>query len=255
MKEAANKNAINNYKSSPYEVALFDVADSTNLLAKSICKAQNKSDFVIVAREQTRGRGRFDRRFCSPRDCGAYFSLAITPKENEFLYLTPLCAVAVADAICRVCKKDAKIKWVNDVYVDGKKCCGILCEAISEGNEIKRVILGIGIDVYECAEGFDEQTAQIATSVGNEIDDCINKLIATVLDNIYELRENFDAKSLCAEYRSRSFLIGRKVTVSSVGRQDESALVKDIDDLCRLVVEYADGTRESLSSGEVRICV
>lgn len=74
-----------------------------------------------MAREQTKGRGRFERKFYSPKDAGVYFSIAITPKtREEIAFYTPICAIATADAVRSVCGKNALVKWVNDVYVDGK---------------------------------------------------------------------------------------------------------------------------------------
>lgn len=255
MKSIATKSGISKYLTSPFDVEVFDTLKSSNLTAKDEIKRTGRTNFVIVAREQTGGRGRFERKFFSPKDCGAYFSAVITPKSEQTEYITPLCAVATANAIRRVCDKDAKIKWVNDVYVGSKKCVGILCEAVASRNSanIDRIVMGIGINLFEPKCGYDDEIKDIVGVVGEEIEDVSSKIIATTLDNIWNLLEHFDKRQIAKEYKELSMLIGKTVRVCRVERQDETAKVCDVDEKCRLVVEYEDGKIENLDGGEVRI--
>lgn len=255
MKSVVTKKRIAKYLTSPFDVEVFRTLKSSNLTAKEAIFASKRSNFVIVAREQTGGMGRFDRKFCSPKDCGAYFSAVITPKTEQIEYITPLCAVATANAIRKVCNKDAEIKWVNDIYVGTKKCVGILCEAVASRNSanIDRIVMGIGINLFEPKCGYDDEIKDIVGVVGEEIEDLSNKIIATTLDNIWNLLEHFDKRQIAKEYKEMSMLIGKTVRVCRVEKKDETAKVCDIDDKCRLVVEYEDKRKESLDGGEVSI--
>ena len=255
MKSIATKSGISKYLTSPFDVEVFDTLKSSNLTAKDEIKRTGRTNFVIVAREQTGGRGRFERKFFSPKDCGAYFSAVITPKSEQTEYITPLCAVATANAIRRVCDRDAKINWVNDVYVGSKKCVGILCEAVASRNSanIDRIVMGIGINLFKPDGDFDDEIKNIAGFVGEGVEDVSNKIIAQTLNNIGDLLENFDKHEICKQYKNLSMLIGKQVSVCRVERQDETAKVCDVDEKCRLVVEYENGKIENLDGGEVRI--
>ena len=255
MRKAVTKNGICKYLTSPFDVEVFATLKSSNLTAKDEIKETKKSNFVVVAREQTGGRGRFERKFFSPKDCGAYFSAVADVDAEKLEYITPLCAVATANAICDICGKNAQIKWVNDVFVDGKKCVGILCEAVASeiSSNIDRVVMGIGINLFEPKGGFDQSVKDRIGIVGEGVFDVGNRIIAKTLDNIYELLSNFDKQRIADEYRRRSMLIGKTVTVCKVEKEDKTAKVCDIDDKCRLLVEYQGGQIEALDSGEVRI--
>ena len=255
MKSVATKKGIKNYLTSPFDVEVFSTLKSSNLTAKERIKESGKSEFVIVAREQTGGRGRFERRFFSPKDCGAYFSAVVAPKENQIPFITPICALATANAIREICEKDAKIKWVNDVYVEDKKCAGILCEAVAseKSSVIDRIVIGIGINLVEPKGGFEESIKDKVCAVGEGVCDVANRLIAKTIDNICAYLENFDKAAIAKEYKESSMLVGKNIVVCRVGKNDENAIVKDIDDECRLVVEYSGGGIERLDGGEVSV--
>lgn len=252
MKEILSKNAIEKSLSSAFKVEVFDVVPSTNTIAKE-CAKSGKTNFIIVSRSQTAGRGRFTRRFISPMDCGIYFSVVITPKSSEEIsFITPLCAVACCKAIRALTRKNAQIKWVNDVYVDGKKCAGILCEGVSsERAEIDRIVMGIGVNIVEKDGGVDEEIKDIAGYIG-EVSP--NELLSSIVNEMTAMLADFDKNYIAKQYKALSFLIGKKVVVSKCEDAiDGVATVEDIDDECRLNVRYEDGQRESLAMGEVRI--
>lgn len=230
----------------------LDIVDSTNNTAKNMLLERPLNNVALVAREQSEGRGRYTRKFASPRDCGVYFSTIITPKcEDEIILVTPLVAIAVCEAVSSVCQKEVKIKWVNDILLDGKKCCGILCERVKCGEE-DRIVLGIGIDLLEPEGGYDEDIKDVVCAVGEGIEDVGNRVVARTLDNIAVLHEMFSKERIVKWYKQKSCVIGRLVTVCKPdGQRDAKAL--DIDGECRLVVEYTDGEVEHLSFGEVRI--
>ncbi len=255
MKQPANRFEIEKRLEKPLKVLVFDSLDSTNTRAKAMLKDGENDDFLIVAREQTKGRGRFERKFYSPKDAGVYFSLVVTPKtREEIAFYTPICAIATADAVRSVCGKNALVKWVNDVYVDGKKCSGILCEATSSKNgEIDKVVMGIGVNLYEKAGGFDEEIKDKACAVADGVENAANRIVATIVNEIRELIENFDKEYIVVKYRRLSMLIGKKIEVCKEENSAEKAIAVDIDENCGLIVRYGDGKEENLRIGEVKI--
>ena len=255
MEQPANRFEIEKRLEKPLKVLVFDSLDSTNTRAKAMLKDGENDDFLIVAREQTKGRGRFERKFYSPKDAGVYFSLVITPKtQEEIAFYTPICAIATADAVRSVCGKNALVKWVNDVYVDGKKCAGILCEATSSKNgEIDKVVMGIGVNLYEKDGGFDEEIKDKACAVADGVENASNRIVATIVNEIRELIENFDKEYIVAKYRRLSMLIGKKIEVCKEENSAEKAIAVDIDENCGLIVRYGDGKEENLRIGEVKI--
>lgn len=254
MKSIATKDGIQKLLNTPIDVEVFDCINSTNLYAKELVKSGKIEDFLIVAREQTCGRGRFDRKFYSPKDCGAYFSLVMQPSNmDELALLTPMCGVAVVNAIKKTFNKDTQIKWVNDVYFEGKKCVGILCEAVAIEGKIRSVVLGIGVNLCEKDGGADEEIKDIISFVGEDNEDQANRLIASIVNEIYALHKNFDGMQIVKEYKDNSFLIGKDVEVSVLNKSTCLAKVIDIDENCNLVVKYPDGSVEHLTSADARL--
>lgn len=255
MKEPVSKNGIESLLKAPLKVLVFDTLDSTNAYAKSALKDGEKEDFLVVSRAQTAGRGRFERKFYSPKDAGVYFSLVVTPKtREEIAFYTPICAIATADAVRSVCGKNALVKWVNDVYVDGKKCSGILCEATSSKNgEIDKVVMGIGVNLYEKDGGFDEEIKDKACAVADGVENAANRIVTAIVNEIRELIENFDKEYIVAKYRRLSMLIGKKIEVCKDENSAVEAVAVDIDENCGLIVRYGDGKEENLRIGEVKI--
>lgn len=254
MKSIATKNGIKKLLNTPVEVEVFDIINSTNLYAKNLIKNGKTDEFLVVAREQSGGRGRFERKFYSPKDCGIYFSLVLHPASmQELAMLTPLCGLATVNAIKKALDKDTKIKWVNDIYFEGKKCTGILCEAVSVGGKIQSVVLGIGVNLYEKDGGADEEIKDIVSFVGDGSEDLSNRLIAGIVNEIYAMHKNFDKTQIVADYKKHSFLIGKEVEVCALNQPMRQATAIDIDENCNLVVKYVDGSVQSLNAGEVRI--
>ena len=233
----------------PPNVKVLKKIDSTNSLAKRLfLKNRIKNNTIILAKEQTGGRGRCGRSFYSPNSTGLYMTIALTPQKNDTpnLSLTTICAVASAEAIEKLSDKKVQIKWVNDIYVDGKKAGGILCESTPTDSGVG-IILGIGINTATSV--FPEFENNIPTSVGN-IDR--NVLASEIYNGImrYMSGENHIQK-----YKNRSYLDGKKVTVH-LDNSYFDATVISIDDNCGLVVRPDGEDKEIiLSSGEVVRCV
>lgn len=239
------------------DISVFSSVTSTNTILKEMAEQGAKEGTVIIAEEQTAGRGRTGKQFYSPKGTGIYISILLRPDipAEESLFLTPSAAVATARAIEDVSDKRALIKWVNDIYLEDKKTCGILTEGAFnvETGKLDYAIVGIGINVCIPDGGFPDNIKDIATAIFDKQTDSINKrsiLIANLLDYFMEYYKDFKSKSYVKEYIERSMIIGKTITVIE-GSKTSVAKAIDIDKNCRLKVQFEDGTTKWLSSGEV----
>lgn len=243
---------------SEFNLELIPCTASTNALLRDRAAAGAPEGSVILANQQTQGRGRLGREFYSPPDTGIYLSLLLRPRGMEpskAVKLTTMAAVAACDAIEKVSGKEASIKWVNDIYLNEKKVCGILTEASYslESGSLDYVILGIGFNVYPPTGGFPSELAGIADSILKiQTDQGKNRLAASFLRRFLEIYRGTAERDYAAVYRAKSMVIGQPIRViSPAGTRNAYAL--DVDRDCRLIVRWEDGTVESLSSAEVSI--
>ena len=197
---------------------------------------------------------------------------------DQAVKFTTIAAVAVSEAIEAVAGKTASIKWVNDIYVEGRKACGILTEASfnPEDGTLDYAVVGIGINVYEPQGGFPEDIRDRAGALAGPVNGTCtlginrvlenggrNRIAAEIISRFFSyLDEGFapaassvtdPAPRYTAEYRRRCFVIGMDVDVLKAGAEPQQAHVLGLDDECRLKVRYSDGTEETLSSGEISI--
>jgi BirA family biotin operon repressor/biotin-[acetyl-CoA-carboxylase] ligase len=255
--DVLNAVGVDAYLDKSYGVRLevFKSIDSTNLELKR--RSTEAEGLVVAASEQTGGMGRLGRKFSSPSDTGIYFSILLKPDidNSEVTLLTTIAALAVCQAIEKYTDKKPGIKWVNDVFIDGKKVNGTLTQASFSMENLapEYVIVGIGINVYEPEGGFEDEIKNIAGAVLTErTGDMKNKLLAEVLNRYFYYYRNFEKKEFIEEYKKRSIVIGKTVSVVTptlIRRAD----VLDIDESCRLIVRYEDGTEEAVSTGEISI--
>lgn len=241
-----------------FDVRVLPETGSTNDDIKRAAEAGAGEFTVIAAERQHSGKGRMGRSFYSPQNTGIYFSILLRPQMpvEDALYITTAAAAATAQAIEAVCGKQAGIKWVNDIFIDGKKVCGILTEASidMESGSLAYAVLGIGVNVAPPEGDFPAELTSIAGSVcrsGEYRPGMRSRLLAAILDGFYEYYTAFPARNFLDAYRSRSILTGRQVTVHR-GDLQYPAQVTGIDDCCRLCI-LRDGRPELLSSGEVSV--
>ena len=171
-----------------FDIIVEESVESTNDYVKKRANNGEKEGLVVIANEQTKGKGRLGRTFYSPSDTGIYMSLLIRPDKSpeKSLIITSAAAISVCKAIRTVAGVKASIKWVNDIVIDNKKVCGILTEGKvdADNNKLDYAVVGIGINITYPKEGFPEDIADIATSLkDNHDEDIKNKLIAKILDN------------------------------------------------------------------------
>ena len=234
------------------EVIVLNETVSTNVDAKII--AERGETAVVIAKTQTGGKGRLNRKFYSLTG-GAYLSVIVKPNLPiaDGVKITTYTAVAVANVIEKLTGLKVDIKWVNDLYVNGKKICGILTEASCdfEQNKLKYAVVGIGVNLD--AETFPLEIENIATSVYKEgkIKVDKNQFIAEILNAYSNLEGEIKSGNYLQEYKRRCFILGKKVTVY---QNDYSYLATalDVTESGALKVDK-NGEIITVSSGEVSI--
>ena len=240
------------------DLTVLPTAPSTNALVREKANQGRPEGCIIIACEQTDGRGRYGRQFFSPVDSGVYLSLLLRPtaySPQQATCLTAAAAAAMCQAIEAVTGQQPGIKWVNDIFLRGKKVCGILTEAAVglETGTLNYMVLGAGVNLYPPAEGFPEEIQSIAGSVlERSCPEAKNRLVGEFLNRFWDFYAHPECRTYLEDYRARSLAVGRRVTVLSNG-QAVSAYAYGIDDDFRLLVRYENGDTEALSYGEIRI--
>jgi len=240
-------------------INIFSTLESTNKTAKEMAIQGYDHGTVIIADSQTAGKGRLGRLFHSPSGSGIYLSFILLPESLAFenpTAVTAFAAVAVCEAIETVTEKTPKIKWVNDIFLDGIKICGILTEAISdlENKSFQWIVLGIGINVNTSIDDFPEELRDIAGSIypDGQIPITRNKLAAALINNILGEPRYGSEQALYEKYKDYLFIIGQKIMVTD--RQNTyEATAMDINSVGHLIVKKENGEIVTLVSGEVSI--
>lgn len=238
-------------------VIVLDTVDSTNNYLKELGKDGAEAGTVVLAHEQTAGKGRLGRTWQSKKDEGIALSVLLRPEKTpaEISSITPLTGLAVCRAINDFCMLDSRIKWPNDIIVGNKKLVGILTEMSAEFDRVDYTVTGIGINVSQVI--FPDEIAHKATSIlretGRHIDQ--NKFVACVLgylereivNNHYALSGTtvYDYQSLCAT-------VGRSVTFTR-GRRKISGMAVGVSNSGELEVMLSNGTIATVNSGEVTV--
>jgi BirA family biotin operon repressor/biotin-[acetyl-CoA-carboxylase] ligase len=223
---------------------------------KKLGSQSEKENQLIIALSQTGGRGRMGRSFYSPNGTGIYFSLLLHPEfsAEKSLFLTVMAAVSVAETVMKYNKNDVKIKWVNDIYIDGKKVCGILTEgAINSDKRLDYAVVGIGINVIVPEICFPEDIKDIATAIfpGNTEEYIKEKIVAEVVNRFFKMYNGIDT-DFVKRYKEYSYLTGKEINIIQ-GETTRPATVIGITDDCHLLVKNESGELEEISSGDVSV--
>ena len=234
------------------------VLDSTNTQAKRLAAQGAPHGSLVVAGCQTEGRGRRGRSFVSPADSGLYLTVILRSKATlqSAACLTAAAAVAVCRALRSVCgEEDVRIKWVNDLYKNGKKCCGILTEAAAdmETGGVDYIVVGMGLNLHAPEGGFPPELADIAGPIfaaSTPVPRC--RLAAEITNELLRLCDALPEKPFMEEYRALNLVPGRDVTVLQNGTA-RAAHALSITDEGHLMVRLAQGGEEELSFGEVSV--
>lgn len=229
------------------KINFFKSTDSTNNEAKRVIYQEEKPS-VFLADEQTGGRGRLGRTFYSPSGESIYLSLLVKPNTNMGLKITSYVAVAVCRAIESLTSKKTEIKWVNDIFCDGKKVSGILCEGVSgfESNEIDAVVIGVGIN---CHVKFTGELESIADNVLEDTTVTRSELAAKVITDILDILEELDNDKVMDEYRKKSMVLSKEIRYLEMDKWHEGVVTNILNDGS---LEINNGEK-IINSGEVTI--
>lgn len=238
-----------------FTVQIYKILDSTNTYAKKIIIDGAKHGTIIIANEQKAGRGRFGRTFFSPADTGIYLSIILKPQKkiSDTSLITIAAAVAVCDTIKKTTCSEPKIKWVNDIFLNGKKICGILTEAVSdfESGIVESAVTGIGINIKTAEERFPEDLKRTASSLFPE-NISRNQIIAELINNFFELYENLSDKNLIERYKEYSLVLGKEITYFKDDKTQTGTAV-DINENGNLIIKDKNKKTSVLESGEVTL--
>ncbi|MGM9591844.1 MAG: biotin--[acetyl-CoA-carboxylase] ligase [Oscillospiraceae bacterium] len=237
----------------------FESLDSTNTYLKKRAAGGAPEGTVVIANAQTAGRGRMGRSFASAPGLGIYMSMLLRPDaEAECVQsLTAGTAVAVCRAVERVCGVAPGIKWINDLFLKGKKICGILCESSLKDEKAEYVVLGIGLNVITRPQDFPEELRGTAGSLYSQTGTVFErgKLISAMISELCAMYEAWktDPRALLDDYRRRCIVLGKTVEVSPVAGGVFTAAAEEISDDFGLVLRLPDGSTSTVHSGEVSI--
>lgn len=251
------KNRLNSFLNTEFIGRNFvfkEETDSTNSLAKR--ENENSSGTVFMADFQTNGRGRRGNTWISKKNEGLWFSILLKPDRflEKLSCITLVMGLAVNYALNKITGTKTFIKWPNDIVLNNKKVCGILCEISYKNNEVDYIILGVGINLY--TEKFDDEIKKIATSVFLETGKKIDKfeLLAEILNQFeplyFEYLKN-GMKNIINDYKINCVTLDREVLVV-MGDEKYKAYAKDINKDGELIV-LVDGKSVAVSSGEVSV--
>ena len=238
-----------------FEVHTAESVKSTNTTVKELAKSGEKEGYVLVAEQQTNGRGRLNRVFFSPKGTGLYCSVLLRPTAPlPPAALTCMGAVAVSETIDSFGIAN-QIKWVNDIYIDGKKAVGILTEgAFTPDGRYLYAVIGIGVNLFRPINGFPVSIQDSATSVFSEVqnDSLKNEFLSRMLERIQYHYERLPETGFLALYRERQMIYGRSVLFSDTDGIKRGTAI-GIDELFRLLVKTSDGSVHAVERGDISV--
>ena len=236
-----------------------DCLESTNDLAKALADKGAPEGTVIIAGQQTRGRGRMGRSFLSPADCGIYLSVILRPQctADKLMHLTCAAGVAVCSAVAHATGYRPGIKWINDLVADGRKLGGILTElSLAPDGHVRYAVVGIGINCHQKPEDFSAELENIAISLDTVTGERTDRAtLATAMVTQLEIMRNSllaNKNAVMEQYRKDCVTLGRQITVLQ-GNQSMSATAVGLDDDGGLLVRYEDGSCGTVATGEVSV--
>ena len=236
-----------------FPIYVYQQIGSTNTEAKQQALNGAPHGTIILAEEQTQGRGRLGRKFYSPKGTGIYMSIILRPQLhlNQAIQVTTTVAVAVCRVIEKLTNQNPHIKWVNDIYLGKQKICGILTEAVTdfESGQVEFIILGIGLNVNTV--DFPADLHEIAGSL-NPKDVTRNQLCAHLLNELCSLFSKLNDPQVLEEYKSKSKVLGNWITVMK-NQESYEAFAEDINEQGGLIVRLKNDEKMILNSGEISI--
>jgi len=236
----------------------YSVTDSTNTRAKLLAGEGAPEGTVLIAGQQTGGRGRMGRTFRSPEGAGVYLSVILRPDctPSELMHLTCAAGVAMMEAVENISGIRPRMKWINDLVVGGKKLGGILTEMSVDKGKVQYSSVGIGINCLQQNGDFHPEIAGLATSLSLAAGQTIppEKLAAAMVEALWKMRLSLfrEKARIMAEYKANCITLGNDIQVIQ-GDHIRPGKAVDLDEDGGLLVEYPDGSRQIVSSGEVSV--
>ncbi|WP_411342891.1 biotin--[acetyl-CoA-carboxylase] ligase [Paenibacillus sp. WLX1005] len=236
---------------------LLDSIGSTQDVARELAEQGAVEGTLVIAEEQTAGRGRQGRRFHSPPGRGVWMTVVMRPQQplQYTSQLTLLAAVAICRALRNVSGLDIGIKWPNDLLIDGRKVCGILVESAAEDGYVRYALAGFGIDVNLAPEDLPEDVRPVATSLriqrGEPVDrTAVVTAIMSELESLYGLYNRDGFAPISALWEALAFAIGSQVTVKTL-QGPLQGIARGLGPNGELLLEQPDGQVLPVYSGEV----
>jgi BirA family transcriptional regulator, biotin operon repressor / biotin---[acetyl-CoA-carboxylase] ligase len=241
------------------DIVYLAETDSTNTRAKDLAARGAPEGTIVIAEKQTQGRGRKGRGWFSPESGGIYLSLILRPAmtPSEAARITLMTGVAAAEALLSLTKLEARIKWPNDILLNGKKIAGILTEVSTEMDKVDHVVVGVGMNVNITAADLATEIKDTATSILIETGEPLPRvrLIRTFLksfEGYYRIIQDKGFEPIRQRWKELSDIIGRWVQVEMIGRTLTGRVADiDLDGLLVVIDEY--GANHRIISGDVTL--
>ena len=238
------------------KIIFFERVDSTNKMAWDLADKGEREGTLIMAETQERGRGRLGRPWFSPEG-GLWASLILRPsiKTSEVDKITLMAGVSIAESIREKYGLDARLKWVNDVLIHGRKISGVLAESSITGRKVNFVVLGIGVNVN--IDLFPAELREIATSLAMELGKHVSisefalTLISKIEENYLSLKKRGGSSKIINKWKKLSDTIGRTVEVSSNSEVYRGKAI-NLDENGFLILKTASGELVRIATGTCR---
>lgn len=237
-------------------ILVFDTATSTNELAKRLAKEGIQEGSLIIAEQQTRGRGRLKHAWHSPPKLGLWFSILLYPKhDHERLgLLSLLSGVAVREAIAELTPLQPALKWPNDVLINGKKAGGILLETEFTNARLAFLVLGIGVNVSQSIEDFPLELRGQATSLYMESGLCIERavLLNQILLNLEENYAHFQTRNfeiITDKWKRRCPFFKNNISIRQNG-EEIAGIFEELDTMGRMLIRLPSGETRCIHSSD-----
>ena len=236
-------------------VTYRDSVDTTMSVAAEEAGAGAPEGAVVVAEEQTAGRGRMGRSWVSPPGVNLYFTLILRPTLEQLRYLAVIAPLAVSLAIEETTGLMPRIKWLNDVLIGDRKVCGVLVETNLTGDEVQNALIGIGINV-NLNVMLHEEIREIATSLRTESGEEVarEEVLAATLNHIEELYKRLrSGEAVSVAWKQRLETLGKHVKVTIAGGESQEGVAVDADSDGSLIIRRDDGSHVRVAAGEVTL--
>ncbi|MBI1976117.1 MAG: biotin--[acetyl-CoA-carboxylase] ligase [Candidatus Omnitrophica bacterium] len=239
------------------KIVSYEETASTNDVAAKLAVQGMPEGTVVFAESQSKGRGRLGRAWVSPKGKSILMSVIFRPKllPNQASQITLMSAVAAAKAVEKETGITSQIKWPNDILIEGKKIAGILTEMQAETDQIRYLIVGIGMNVNVPKEALPENATSIHIETGDMGQGTGDRIrlaqeLLRQLERGYDLLHDGQWETVCQEWQERSILTGKQVNVRCMERQIEGT-VTGLDPDGSLLIRLDHGLTERVMAGDV----